>query len=380
MATEDFHQAAKNWATIKHTLIAKYLRLFVDKTGMDRDRVFYVDAFAGPGRLKDGSAGSPVYAAEVAAALTGKRKGVLRCINIEPDPETFTSLKQSTAEFEAEGLVINIPGEFQDKRDEVLKKIGGAPALFFVDPFGTEGAELSSLQELKSKTAIREVLVRYDDIRVRRLASWSARHLESLEPAAKKTAIAFQRRTAELTTQAAVGEWLNGNPDARQHLIDGYIGEARNRGIFKYGIAYPIKNPDTAGHRYFLVHLCNFPDGYIWIANFMASAELDFEEMRDQSLFGDQQALISVRDLNRAARKKFVDEIIAAMPEICILRKWGKGVPVQNRYVYAEMVNAFGWHISRTEREGALKQLEKNGQVSLTGVRDRDICTFNLVP
>lgn len=380
MATEDFHQTSKSWATIKHTLIAKYLRLFVDKTGLNRERVYYVDAFAGPGKLDDGTPGSPVYAAEVAANLSGVRKGVLRCINIEPVKETFDSLKKATAEYEELGLVINISGHFQEKRGEVLKKLGGAPALFFVDPFGTEGAELSSLQELRSDSCIREVLVRYDDTRVKRLASWSANNLDALEPGTQKTAVAFQHRTSELTTQSAIQEWLQGNPDARQQLIDGYIGEAKKRGLFKYGIAYPLRNPDTAGHRYFLVHLCNFPDGYIWMANFMASADLDYEEMRDQSLFGDQQSLFTVRDLNRAARDKMVERILAAMGSVCILKRWGKGVVVQNRYVYAAMVDEFGWSISRTEREGALKRLAANGQASISGVKDGDSCTFNLVP
>jgi three-Cys-motif partner protein len=321
-----------------------------------------------------------VYAAEVAAKLTGVRKGVLKCINVEPVPETFDSLSKATAEFEKDGLVTNLAGEWQEKRAEILRKLGGAPALFFVDPFGTAGAELSSLKDLRSDSCIREVLVRYDDTRVKRLASWAAKNIDALQPSSQKTAAAFQRRTSELTTQAAVQEWLAGNPNARQELIDGYIGEAKRRGLFKYGIAYPIRNPDTAGHRYFLIHLCNYPDGYIWMANFMASAELDYEEMREQSLFGDQQSLFSVRDLNRAARKAMVDKIVSAMAEICMLKRWGKGVEVQNRHVYAAMVDEFGWHISRSEREGALRQLADNGLAALTGLKDADGCTFYIVP
>lgn len=124
MATDDFHVTAKSWATIKHTLIAKYLRLFVDKTALNRDRVFYVDAFAGPGRLEDGTPGSPVYAAELASALSGKRKGVLHCINVESDRVTFDKLKQATRKYEEDGLVLNLPGQFQDVRQTVLERVG----------------------------------------------------------------------------------------------------------------------------------------------------------------------------------------------------------------------------------------------------------------
>jgi three-Cys-motif partner protein len=380
LATEDFHQEAKSWAEIKHTLLARYLRLFVDKTGLDRDRVYYVDAFAGAGKLDDGTEGSPIYAAKLAASLTGKRQGVLKCINVEAVLDTFEALQQSTAEYVRDGYLINLSGRFDERRGEVLSMIGDAPALFFIDPFGTEGAELSALRELKGSGTIREVLVRYDDTRVKRLARWSANHLDSLDPAARKTAEAFKKRTSELTTQEAINNWFDGNPNAREDLIDGYIGEAKRQGIFSYGIAYPLRNPDTCGHRYFLVHLCNFPDGYIWIANFMNAAELDYEEQRSaRDLFGGQKELITVRDLSKSARPQIIKRIVTKMPTICESNKWTKGIRVRNRHVYAAMVDEFGWNIGRNEREGALKQLKEAGNISCTGTKDSDWCTFNTV-
>jgi len=381
VATENFHQEAKSWAEIKHKLLARYLRLFVDKTGLDRDRVYYVDAFAGAGKLDDGTDGSPIYAAKLAASLTGKRQGVLKCVNVEADPDTFASLQQSTALFVEGGYVLNLHGRFEQRRDEILDKIGNAPALFFIDPFGTDGVELSALKALKGDGTIREVLVRYDDTRVKRLASWSANHLDSLDAAAKKTAEAFKKRTNDLTTQEAINNWFDGNPNAREDLINGYIGEAKRQRIFNYGIAYPLRNPDTCGHRYFLVHLCNFADGYIWIANFMNAAELDYEEQRSAlDLSGGQKELITVRDLSKSARPQMIKRIIAKIPMICELNKWTKGIKVQNRFLYAAMVDEFSWNIGRTEREGALKHLKEAGRISCTGLRDSDLCTFNIHP
>ena len=380
MATPDFHQEAKSWAGIKHSLLAKYLRLFVDKTGFRRDHVYYVDAFAGAGKLNDGTEGSPIYAAKLAANLTGQRQSVLKCINVEADPDTFEALERSTAEFVEGGYVLNLRGRFDQRRDEVLNKIGDAPALFFIDPFGTDGVELSSLKALKGNGTIREVLVRYDDTRVKRLASWSANHLDSLDAAAKKTAEAFKKRTNELTTPEAINTWFDGEPGARQALIDGYIGEAKRQNIFKFGIAYPLRNPDTCGHRYFLVHLCNFPDGYIWIANFMNAAELEYDEQRSAlQLLGGQTEFFTVKDLKKSARPQMINKIIAKIPTICESHRLVEGVKVENRYVYAAMVDEFGWSISRTEREGAIKQLKEAGRVSSTGPKDSDLCTFNIV-
>ncbi len=112
----------------------------------------------------------------------------------------------------------------------------------------------------------------------------------------------------------------------------------------------------------------------------MAAAELDYEEMRYDSLFGREQAtLFTVRDLKRDARQETVERIVAALPSICMMRKWGKGHRVQNRLIYLEMVNEFGWRISRTEREGALRLLKERGLVDPAGYKDCDYTVLNLV-
>jgi three-Cys-motif partner protein len=382
VAKEDFHQAAKSWAQIKHALLAKYLSLFVGKTGKGRGRVYYVDAFAGPGLLDDGTKGSALYAAETAAEPVHRtRQNVLKCINVEADQKTFDKLQAATAEYIKTGHVVNLLGRFEDRRAEILQTIGFAPALFFIDPFGTEGAELASLKALKANRAIREAFVRYDDTRVKRLASWAQSHIAALDEPAKKTAKAFNRRVKELTSVDAIRDWFDREPGARESLINGYIAEARRQKIFHFGIAYPIRNPDTGGHRYFLVHLCDFEDGYTWMANFMAAAEVEYEERQGElKLIGGQQELITVRDLIKAARAGMVDQIVQAMPQVCIIRRWGKGKEIQNRRIYAAFVDEFQWRAGRSEWEAALRRMRDDGWLSLTGLKDADRCTLNVVP
>ena len=381
MATEDFHETAKSWATIKHTLLADYLRLFVGKTGYGRNNVYYVDAFVGPGLLDDGSKGSAIYAAEAASSpIHESRRDVLKCINIEPHPETFARLEAATAKYVASGHVRNLPGRFNDRREEVLEIIGDDPALFFIDPFGTEGAELNSLKQVKRRGAIREALVRYDDTRVKRLLSWAANNADSLDEAARKTSEKFLKRADQLTDESAVCCWLDGEPNAREALINGYIRAAREQGVFKFGIAYPVRNPDTQGHRYFLVHLCDFEDGYTWMANFMAAAEITYEQKREDLFNGCQQSFFSVKDFHLAARDTIVKQIIASFPEMCILRGWGKGVVVQNRKVFSALVDTFSWRVSRADYLKALKKLNSDGLLSFESLDDGDVMTFNVVP
>jgi len=39
-----------------------------------------------------------------------------------------------------------------------------------------------------------------------------------------------------------------------EDLITGYISEVKRRNIFRFGIHYPVRNPVTGGHRYYLAH------------------------------------------------------------------------------------------------------------------------------
>src|ERR1043165_4807435 len=78
----DLHKAPKAWAQVKHSILGNYLSLFLGKLGLSGKPVYYVDGFAGPGRLDDGSKGSPLIAAELAVSPRQKsRQGILQCIN-----------------------------------------------------------------------------------------------------------------------------------------------------------------------------------------------------------------------------------------------------------------------------------------------------------
>lgn len=127
----DFHQAPKAWSQIKHSILRNYLSLFLGKLG--RRSVFYADGFAGPGRLADGTEGSPLIAAKLAASPPQKsRRGMLRCINVEEDKEPFENLKQFTADYVKRGLVKNIRGRFDEALPQILEDLGNALRSFLL--------------------------------------------------------------------------------------------------------------------------------------------------------------------------------------------------------------------------------------------------------
>jgi three-Cys-motif partner protein len=374
----DFHKAPKAWAQIKHSILGNYLSLFLGKLG--RNPIFYVDGFAGPGRLEDGSEGSPLIAAKLASSPPQRsREGVLHCINVEEDPEVFTNLQESTADFVRMGLVKNYRGRFDERLPDVLRELGGATAFFFIDPFGTEGAELETVKQIASRRGKTEILLRYDDTRVKRLIMWVTNHEESFDDSHRKTSKAFRSRIDQLTDEQAANlvqsALASGEVLDRTALIDGYARLVKTTTSLRFSLSYPIRNPETKGHRYYLVHFCKHPDGYIHMANFMAKVERSIEGTSASDLFGvtkPQMEFMAVnKHLAEQKRNESIETLRNALPNIWIARGWLKG-RVQNRDLYAAIADEFGWGVLRSEYLAALRDHVKKGYIQMASSNDDD--------
>lgn len=283
----DFHKAPKAWAQIKHSILRNYLSLFLGKLG--RNTIYYVDGFAGPGRLDDGSEGSPLIAAKLATSPRQKsREGILHCINVEENPAVFVNLEEATSDYVAAGLVKNHRGGFNELLPDILRDLGDATTFFFIDPFGTEGTELETIKAIAGRRGKTEILVRYDDTRVKRLIMWATNNEESFEEAHRKTSKALRSRVEQLTDEQAAtlvqSALVSGEVLDRAALIEGYARLVRARTPLRFSLSYPIRNPETKGHRYFLIHFGKHPDGYIHMAHFMAKVERSLEGASDDDL------------------------------------------------------------------------------------------------
>jgi three-Cys-motif partner protein len=379
----DFHKAPKAWSQIKHQILGKYLSLFLGKLGRPGHPVYYVDGFAGPGRLEEGSEGSPLIAAKYADCPKQRsRMGLLRCINVELDEETFANLEQATADYAARGLVTNFRGRFEDLLPQILQQISGNTAFFFIDPFGTKGAEIETLNRIACHAGISEALVRYDDTRVKRLISWAANNLEHFDEAHRKTAQRMKSRVDQLTDEQAASQTeleliFGSETETRDWLIGGYVKQVKALTRFGYSLSYPIRNPVTGGHRYYLVHFCSHPDGYTYMANFMAQAERTYRKLAGGAgdLFRsgqEQMEFLPIREeLAEKEEQDSVRSVVERLQEIVRARNW-QGKKVANRQLYAAIVAEFGWKVIRKEYVRALRQFEKAGKIRMEGTDDND--------
>ena len=379
----DFHAAQKPWAVIKHGLL-QYVELFLGKLGRTGKKVYYVDGFAGPGRLEDGSEGSPLTVARIAQnPRQPSRRGMLKCINCEKDPAVFTRLQAATDEFVRAGIVRNLQGEFDGKLSEILTMIADSPALFFIDPFGTQGAELSTVQTIARNAWGREALVRFDDTRLKRLIRLAANNITSLDPTQRHIAEALSNRVAEFASADDVEQTLtlldaNEKVASREVLVEAYRKIVLANSDFTHGISYPLRNPKTGGHRYFIVHFCSHPDGYVHMADFMAKAERAYQR-RQSKLFlesPDQMEFPTIQEhINDVAHADKQSLVLAKLPAIIEDRGWC-GTVTEARRVFEAIVDEFGWQVLRKEYLAAMRQLKKQGRVKYNELDDNAMIEF----
>jgi len=372
--TSDFHKTPKAWAQVKHSILGHYLSLFLGKLGLSGKPVYCVDGFAGQGLLDDGSKGSPLIAAELAVSPRQKsRQGILQCINVEEDAETFKNLEKATAPYVKLKRVKNFHGNFRQKLPQILAEIGGNTAFFFIDPFGTEGVEVDTLQTIAARPGKTEILVRYDDTRVKRLLSWAVNNGDSFDAGHRKTARAFKSRVDRLTDEEAAA--IVGVPES-EALIEGYVRKVMAVSRLRFSLKYPIRNPETKGHRYFLVHFCNFPDGYIHMANFMAKVDRSVEGISEDDMFAKPQLEFMAVNEHIAGqkRKEMVQAIYDRVGSLWVERGWSR---VQNRDLFAGIVDEFGWRALRSEYVEELRRREAGGLISMEGAEDNDFTTFH---
>ena len=381
----DFHKERRAWFQIKHQIVATYLSLFLGKLGKSQDPVYYVDGFAGQGLLDDGTEGSALIAAKMASnPRQPSRKGLLHCINIEADRGVFENLEHATAPYKS--CVRNLFGTFQERLPEVLEIIESNTAFFFIDAFGTQGAEISTLKQLGARAGKTEALVRYDDTRVKRLIMWAANNLESLDSKQRKVAIGLAARVKELTDEEAAAKmktesFLDSDVETRDRLIEGYESQVKQKTSFTFSLNYPIRNPATGGHRYYLVHFCKFVDGYTHMANFMAKAERTYQKLLsgDKDLFGGpsiQTSFLQIdEELARQAETENVSSIASDVPVIVWTNNW-EDKRIQLRFVLGEIVKRFGWKTIRVVWTKALRQCESAGMLKMEGTDDSNFVVF----
>lgn len=139
----------------KHEILRRYLAAWFPILGSYHGRIVYLDGFAGPGRYRNGEAGSPVIALEVASNLRKATAGEIVFWFIEEREDRLAHLKQELAKLilPAHFQITADSGRFHEQFGRVLQSIEIdkqqlAPTFAFIDPFGFSGIPFSLIERL----------------------------------------------------------------------------------------------------------------------------------------------------------------------------------------------------------------------------------------
>ncbi|MBN1695439.1 three-Cys-motif partner protein TcmP [candidate division WOR-3 bacterium] len=159
----------KEHTKVKHSILKKYLHVWIVALGKWRRKIIFFDGFAGRGEYYDKkggfvSLGSPIIALKVADNLIkqSKEKGSkpyfdkFLCIAVEKNHDNFNNLldvyKREEKKFNFPKYLDFMPtnNEFKNVVSDILKEVGNqiAPTFFFVDPFGYSGVPFSLIDRI----------------------------------------------------------------------------------------------------------------------------------------------------------------------------------------------------------------------------------------
>jgi three-Cys-motif partner protein len=272
-----FFTTNREWQWIKHLILADYLKPWATKVGSTASKIFVVDAFAGAGTYIDpdtgeSSDGSPVIAARRALVYRDERPGkTLQVICVEKNPANRAELEKRLGGFGE--LVEILPGTFAENVATIAARLGDAPALVLLDPFGIKGIDAETCQGLLHRVGKTDVFV---------IAGFSFVH----RTGGQLTEIGAPRPDipGAAANVATVGAFF-GTHAWRAIALGGKDAAARERDYlqlyfddvlgarFKYKLPYPVRRRFDAPPRYWIVHASDFFDAAMLMNNEMVKVD-----------------------------------------------------------------------------------------------------------
>jgi len=163
MSSNSFFNEQKEQSLIKARIVEKYFwawakvitatleRMEKQRGLKEKQKIAYIDLFAGPGRYKDGSESTPLRVLETAIKEPELQDRLLTLFN-DADENKTQSLQESINSITDIGKLKNKPTvRNHEVGEEIVKAFEGnrlVPTLFFVDPWGYKGLSLQLINSV----------------------------------------------------------------------------------------------------------------------------------------------------------------------------------------------------------------------------------------
>jgi three-Cys-motif partner protein len=363
-----FFDDAKPTSLHKLDIFGKYLPPLTYKLGSGWKNIWIVDGFAGVGAYRSGQSGSPRLAAQWARREEMRRgHPLVRCINVERDPDCFVELERNLAPWKH--LATNLSGTFAERLDEILNRIGRDPAFFFLDPFGVNGIEMAVIERILARKGRKtELLIHFSDKSFKRMAGHSDED-DDRTPLAKKLAGSKLARLDEVMGTKLWRPWWEGDKVDTDAALDAtaklYLSQLRERG-FRYAHEIPIRETLDSRPPYRLVFCTESPHGVELMSDITCVYE---RRLWDRAHEGTFDLLLSeeARGRGDGALRDRIHELGVA-----------HGMLSRQEIIHTLAPQYFGEYRS-SEYAKAVRELVSIGGIdrsSATGIEDREALRF----
>ena len=237
---------------VKHAILTKYLKAYLDILSRRAEAIHYVDGFAGTGTYEGQHEGSPLSAISLLSKFP--RKGLVSFV--ENDSKSFRELEAAVAKAPGLGELMDPPwlrcAEFSDCMDELLGKRTSLSArkvatFAFVDPCGLKGLYVEDLARLlKLPYAECLVFLNYDG-----LARWAGAVRKGTHAAEE-----FERFFGGHSAAEAALECLDSTRPTREvEVLSIYLEALRQHSGAKYFLPFRFQSKDRKRTSHYLMHL-----------------------------------------------------------------------------------------------------------------------------
>lgn len=168
-----FFRGKRPWSKIKDRVLGQYMPPYLAKVAKLDRQIILVDAFAGPGKFEDGSAGSPLI---ICQAAEQRVRDKYLAIFVNRDKEHHDQLSYVLSSFIEQQKVIPIHGTADTLLTKVRDVLGDHTVFLYLDPFGLKGCEFSGIEPFlrRDRAYSTEIVVNLSIPTMHRLATRKA--------------------------------------------------------------------------------------------------------------------------------------------------------------------------------------------------------------
>jgi three-Cys-motif partner protein len=266
MAKDDIWDIKNRQQTqIKLDILRKYLRAWAIIIGSHFREAYFVDCFAGRGKYhwgdeKDKISGSPIIGIEISREIRKikLKKGLkfdLNIIAIDAENENLVALKGFTKEVDhiPETKIEIIESEFGATLPEVLRKISGVPAFFFIDPYGIKGVTKESIDSIVNRAGSTEIFLNYMQMGVQRVKG----QYRNINHKDEKIRIKAIKTVAHMDGLFGDASWVD---KEENELLKHFVRQVFSKN-YRFVLNFNVPYPDRAGIIYNLLFATNYDCG-----------------------------------------------------------------------------------------------------------------------